>query len=291
MPATGQISPPTPPWLDQIQFISFYLFHTCDAPGFLYIEYAQPIAHKMLLSFVEFDIHGFIKTVFRPRWKRGSAHGRRSKRGKKYWVGIPEVNDLVAERIDSKRTLELPPTSKTLNYLIFFDDIAEVSANTAWIIDSAIGLPYQTIMGLIINNPNLCNDVGRFARSQVGQLTVPPIFGWFAMPITEFHYAFGCTSTTNIAMATVAGEFAVMFQIGIKNNENQDVEFNMRLCTPGGTHVYYELGRTGLGMGASMEICISAHIPKGQTVQWQIRSHIDNVTWINPKVGGMQIGD
>lgn len=287
---SSSIAPPSPGYLDQIQFINFYLWSSCEAPGMLYIEYAKPIAHSMLLAYVDFDVHSFIKTVFRPRWKRGSGHGRRSKRGKKYWVGIPEVSDLIAERLDSKRTLQLPPTYATLNYLIFFDDIAEVASNQAWLIDSAIGLPYQTIMGLLTNRPELCQEVGRFARSDDGQLTLPPIFGWFNFPLTKFGYAFNCLSPTTIAMQTTGGEFAVMWQVDFQNYENQTVELDMRLWDPGTGEEFARLGRTSVAVGHSGSICISGHVPKNRNVQWQVRTYFDNLTFRAPKCGAIQIG-
>lgn len=86
--------PKPPDYLNEFQFIKYFLFNRCHRPWTLYVEMAFPptvIAANTLLAL---DVPQIARTLFRPKGPRTKRHGRKGppKRSKPY-SKIPDPNE------------------------------------------------------------------------------------------------------------------------------------------------------------------------------------------------------
>src|SRR3546814_3582917 len=86
------LGPRIPSFVQEIQFITYYLFNPCDVPLTAYFEVSRPIAGEIAIALLQFDFFQFVKTIFKPKWFRSGRHTRRRSRGQKKGGGIPETN-------------------------------------------------------------------------------------------------------------------------------------------------------------------------------------------------------
>src|SRR3546814_15408441 len=119
------LGPRIPSFVQEIQFITYYLFNPCDVPLTAYFEVSRPIAGEIAIALLQFDFFQFVKTIFKPKWFRSGRHTRRGSRGKKKGGGIPEIADMVADGLDPDGDLKFKRWPAGAGYLIEISEVSE----------------------------------------------------------------------------------------------------------------------------------------------------------------------
>lgn len=285
------IRPAIPNFIDQIQFIKFYIFNSCDIKGMVYIESARPIVGEIAIAYLQFDLRSFVKTILRPKWGRAGRHTRRGPRGRRKGGGIPELNDLLADLLDPDDTLRPRYQRLGTTILLEIDDLVERVGYTMFLVDVVEGLVINSVLGAIFISEQDCPNITRMLRKEeIG--TYGAIQGeWTGINMNDLYYINRVTSSAGFTAYIQQGECVVALSATIFKRL-QPGRVALRIRTVGLTSkVLAQSPYFDLGQGESEQIVISARMPPNVTFTWEVHCSFGFLNVIDGQVMVMQIDE
>lgn len=92
--------PQPPGYLNEFQFIKWFIFSKCGRPWTLYVEFAFPPTVEAANTLLALDLPQIARTLFRPKGPRTGRHGRKSpKKRYKPYTKVPDPNESAAQII------------------------------------------------------------------------------------------------------------------------------------------------------------------------------------------------
>lgn len=156
-----------PGWLNKIQFIKFWVMNPCEVPWTAYIETALPISGEVAIAMLGFDLRQFMQAIFRPKWARSPRHTRRGRRGKRRGSGIPDVNELLAERLDPDRNFRPDRWPFGAKMVLEWVEVTDRIAWTIFLFEAWDALIINTIVGVLQADKKICPNIARAHRSSI----------------------------------------------------------------------------------------------------------------------------
>lgn len=285
------IRPRIPGIIQNIQLIKYYAFNPCDAPFMLYIETALPIAGEIAVAFLTFDLISFVKTLFRPKWVRTGSHTRTGRKGNRRRGGIPEVADLVADRLDPDR-LHRPPHYRLAGLiLIEISDQYERAAWSFFLMEVIQGYIINTVVGVIEASPDGCPHIGRMLREDKG-ITIGAVTpGWQPLNVHTLRYENLVPSTTGFGALPLYGKHCAVFAVRVyKNIDPGSVRIRLVVTSP----TFREVDVSSwipMDEGDIEEIIVSGEVQGGEHYQWHTEVTDGFAVVRDCSVFDMQIGE
>lgn len=261
--------PPAPAWLDQIQFILFYAFNPCDAPISLYAQMARPTAFEIALVFLQFDLLQFVKTVFKPRGMRTRRHGRKGRKNRRHLRGVPEIADLVAERVPAFEFTSGRRYVFLTSFVYIVWDTFDRFLWTVALLEMSNDLIFNTLLGVATFDNDKCQHIARMHRS--GPYGV---FGgagplWQAVGCNELHYSVGLSSDGPHTATLPAGTFSLTFACRAKAiTGGSDIAARITKVIPG-FEVLDQTPTQHLPKGGEKDLICNATVTGPCTVAWE----------------------
>lgn len=280
-----------PGFLNQIQFITFYAFNPCEAPFLLYIETARPIAGRIALTLLEFDLVGFVKTLIRPKWVRSWRKVARGPKRRKRRGGIPEAADMIADKLDPHRDLRVPTWTFAGNTVIKIHDQYERVFWTLFLLDTIEGFIFDTIIGTIEADKSGCPHIGRFCREDE-QVTVGGAGPyWFPINIDTLRYINKAASTAGSGVRPLDGTWCVSFSCTAYAHIHDISGLRFRLVNPNTDEVYSDMGPFDLPEDKDLAVVLSARVEEGNSIHWQVHTDHGILELRDCTAFGMQISE
>lgn len=222
----ADIGPKIPSFIDQIQFIKYYVSNPCDVPYTAYIETALPIAGEIASNLLLLDLGTFVKSLFKPKWVRTYRHTRRGREYKGLRRGIPEPAEVIAETLDRDGSLRLRTWPMGTYMLVQAAEIIDRVFWTIFLFEMIEGLYINSIIGVIEDNSENCEGIRTMLRSAevTGGGGAGPTD--YPVPITNLEYQTGVSFNTQFACQVPEGRYVVVFS-GNVGGQNGPIT-----CTP-----------------------------------------------------------
>lgn len=149
-----------PRWLDRVNFAYKYLFNTCELPFMAYFELGREPAGRAALALLSFGMDDLIRSYFRPAGLRTRRHGRKGRKNRKL-PGIPEVSDIVAEKLPGYEEVKGRKVSDGVRMLWKIDAIGQ-RALYYWMLADVIGdFAYDWTTAIIKDDRSYCPNTWR----------------------------------------------------------------------------------------------------------------------------------
>lgn len=263
------IAPRLPNFLDQIQFLKFWMLNDCNLPYMMYVETALPIAGEIAIAYLEIDAGGFVKSLLRPKTLRSGRHTRRGPRGKRRRGGIPEPADMLADLLDPDHTLRPRRVGLGTQFLLEFSDLTERVGYALFLADVIEGGIINSIIGAIEILPSNCPNVARLHRTMdfgtVGGATP----GFVPYNMAHLDYANLMSAGTGFTTQTFQGTVAVVWGMTVRKiTIPGTIEVRLQRTSPNPATLA-SLKTEVLEPGDQQQIVISAKISPGDVIQWQ----------------------
>lgn len=267
----SEIGPKIPNFIDQIQFITYYIGNPCDVPFMGYIETALPISGEIALTLLGIDLQTFLKRTFRPKWVRSGRHTRRGPRGRKGKGGIPEPAEVIADILDPDRSLAVNKWPMGTYMLLEAWEIVDRVFWTLFLFEMVDSLLINSIIGAIELKTTDCPNIPRFARS--GDFAV----GGGAEPVDNpvnvptLLYSVGMPAQAGTFCFLPPGRFVVVFSGALRSSYPGMIMQPAIVQTLGGN----ETRKDGpLFVGGDNEwnvFTVSMTVTGGGNMQWRVR--------------------
>lgn len=175
-----------PAWLGEINFITSYFFQSCEAPFMLFIEANQEPTSELAWELLGFSAADAVQTFFRPKGLRSHRHGRKGKRGKGPG-GIPEIPDMIAERIDLYEDFNIKKTGFGRAMLFEVLDTFDRAVWEVVVLNMALDYTYESLQ-LSLTLPGAHCQAGGRARLEGGDEDVFNNGQFYEIPLTHIIY-------------------------------------------------------------------------------------------------------
>lgn len=287
----SEIGPKIPNFIDQIQFITFYVGNPCDVPFMAYIETALPISGEIALVMLGIDIQAFLKRTFRPKWIRSGRHTRRGPRGRRRGGGIPEPAEVIADILDPHGDLRLNKWPMGTYMLIEAWEIVDRVFWTLFVMEMADSLVINSIIGALELDTTNCPNITRFLRIDAsgggggaGPATYP-------VSISELRYAVNIPSNSAFQCSLPTGTYVAVFSALI-NSGSPGMEMTPTLKITQGAEERWVDGPTFQGGNDEWyPFTISTRINGGGLVQWFVKRNAGFFNLSQMRLFIIQIGN
>jgi hypothetical protein len=285
------MTPPTPPWLDELNFIRFYMAHACESPWFAYIEFANEPAHKIAIELLQFDMVQFCQTLFRPVHIRTHRHGRRGSKNGKHRGGIPDLNDIIADELYLEEFDVIGVYQVERGILIDFLEIADRVFYELWITTSLVDLPYYTLLGVIGSDKANCPHIGRMYRTADQIFLTTPSTNWQPLNVPNREYSFGVNSPTGFGVGIYSGSFCVTFAAHCHAAAGGDTPCEFRLRNPNTGEVFASFGPFTAAPDSDFDLLMSGHVGEGNYCVWEGREGGPGIILNDVRALCLQVGE
>lgn len=200
-----------PGWINKIQFIKFWIMNPCEVPWTAYIETARPISGEIALVLLGFDLREFLTAIFKPKWMRSPRHTRKGRRGKPRRGGIPDISEMLADRIDPDGFGRPDRWYLGPRMLLEWVEVTDRVAWTIFLLEAWDALIFNTIVGVIEADKKICPNIARANRS--ADFYTYSSGGGGRGPVNVFHldYAVNVDSPNGWSMSVGPGRYVVTF--------------------------------------------------------------------------------
>lgn len=268
--------PPVPEWLDQIRFITHYLLNTCDGPLTLYAELAREPAGRLALMLITPDMGEIVQGFFTPKGLRSKRHGRKGRRGEKGPGGIPDVDEMVSEKIPGSQ--EMAGRHYGMGQRFFFaaaNEVDRVSWNLA-LVEMSTEFVYSDLLAVIQDPRADCPNVGRLNRhgANIVVLDGP---GFAAVPIPVVQYEHNVHSPTYYGADYLGKLWLVVIAFRVLNDQPNETTIKCRIVR--GTdpsYVFDESPHVTLQPGDVGTVMTSTVTGGPDSVIWEFGSDREN---------------
>lgn len=155
-----------PRWIDRINFAYLYLLNTCELPFMAYFELGREPAGRAALSLLSFGMDDMIRSFYRPKGLRTMRHGRKGRKSRKRG-GIPEVSDVIAERLPGYEEAKGRHVSDGVRQLWKIDAIAQRALYYFMLADVISDFAYDWTSAIIKHdNANCPNTMRRLDETK-----------------------------------------------------------------------------------------------------------------------------
>lgn len=228
--------PPRPGFIDQFDFITFYAVNFCDGPAYVYMEAARRPAFDLAIGLMSFGLGDVVRSLFKPKGLRSARHGRKGRKGGKRGVGLPEIPDLVADRIPAVQQLQARKIDDGLKYLWIVDEVFQRAAWTVGLWSMVNDFFYDSFLGVITDDAAQC-DFKVTAMRQNAQIQKIGVLRWQALPLPFVKYVRGPIGTTSGYFNVGPGKWLVVMAADIVNlgATREDCQIRLRFDDASGT--------------------------------------------------------
>lgn len=284
------LGPRIPNFLDQIQFIKYYVSNPCEVPYMAYIETALPIAGKIATTLLWLDLFAFVKRLFRPKWVRSWQHTRHGPRKGRLRRGIPEVGEMIADRLDKDGHFRLNHWPMGTFMVVQAMEIIDRVFWTIFVFEMLDGLIINSIIGVIEENAENCPEIASYLarNSLIGGGGAGPTDYPLNVPYVAYNTA--DLYHTGFVLEVPEGNFVFVFN-GFLNGNPGPIECTPRLYITGDGPARYVDGPTfTVREGDNEPFVVSESIKGPAYVQWYIRRGPGFFRVAGANVWLMQIG-
>lgn len=285
----SKMRPPVPGWLNQIQFILSYAFNPCDATWVMWIDAAQEPVHDFAMFLIEPDLTQILQSFFTPKGLRSKRHGRKGRRGHKKGVGIPDVDEMIAEKLPGAKEWEHRVyRSGTRSLFVGLGVIDEVQFSMA-MVEKTTDTVFNTFVGLVTANPDVCPNRVTMLRGPNTDTIIGPTT-WSAFSASHLEYQHGPIISDQHFVLLPEGQFIICVAAGILNDDEPNLVAQIRLQQNDD-----ELNVLGVSPEAHLDIGETAHIMADASVigpgsfTWRISCGHGNCFMYEIQVWVMQI--
>jgi hypothetical protein len=155
--------PNRPDEFKQINFLVNYFIQGCSPPAQLFLEFAKEPAADLALLILGLDAGEVGESMLdskKGRTRKPGRHGR--KRG--LYVGLPDPNDMVAQRLDRAGVITDIVRITPLKYVIPLWNVWEGITFTAAVVEGFTGTFYEAILGVVTVSEDQCTNLDFIRR-------------------------------------------------------------------------------------------------------------------------------
>lgn len=266
------IGPPMPSFGAGLRIIQAYALSDCDGKIWLWGKHATPVAGKIALAYLSFDIHGFVKRLIRVPGARQNRHDRKGNRSgrpgprRRGPGGIPELADMAADIIDPDRDIHPPRYSTPTQFLFVIDDFVERVGYTLMLFETLDELIWEPFAALLRSDARLCPDIPRLFSTSNGTPEGPV---WIASSMTTNEVNIGWTQGLGPTTTPLISDAIYIFAGKFNNySANQNAGLARVQGLEGGDgQVTIELDPDSVG-----DFIVSGELKRGSTARPMTRS-------------------
>ncbi len=234
-----------PEYLKGFNGITYLLENPCDDPWTIYLEFAFPALGDAIISILTFGFDDVMRGYFRPtKGLRTVRHRRRGRKGGRPKGGIPEIGEMIGEKLPGRETFKTRTVSQGVKYL--------------WIVDGIIqrGLWYWLVFDIL--NTFFYDWASAIFESNAGEDCAPSrllaygasdashaLFGWNAPFLTFVPYEEGLVWNTIQVFLPAGKRFTVVFGLDATSGPGQGFDAQVGLFTDGTFTTSIEIGDMG----------------------------------------------
>ena len=179
-----------PPWLDKVNFILEYYFSGCEAPWSIYADAAWPTAKELAIALVALSADDILKEIFRPKGLRSARHGRKGRKSSGRPRGIPDVNELIAQKSGARELTWDRKYGVGTAALYVGTDVIDRVNNTAFMVEGLTDLAYSAILGALEFNGANCSTLGRSHKTGGYHVEggAGPVWEPYSQGVTQYQF-------------------------------------------------------------------------------------------------------
>ena len=167
--------PPAPDALNEVAFIIGWALQGCSAPYEAIIQCSKQPLWDVALIFGDFSTEDIVRGFFKPDGLRNKRHGRKGTRDGKRGRGvggIPDINELWAERLTGGNPIRgVPLGSVGLFGFAIYDEIDRWNY-PAMLIELTPDLIFKSMIGIVQFDKNSCPGMARLNRAQANDYII-----------------------------------------------------------------------------------------------------------------------
>lgn len=279
--------PKEPSWLQKLSFVRLFVANGCETTLMVYLETGGKALDNLFMSLLSFGMDDIVRSIFRPQGLRSKRHGRKGRKGGKGNPAIPEVSDMIADRVPGKEQLHKRSVSDGVKHLWQLDGIGQRLLYNVMIVNLVTDFAFDWQSGIVQHEDSDCSGIARMLRNDGANLIGnQPFFG--TISVDDLVFIQGLVTGGSGFQDVPEGTYLCTFSMKVKNNGSMFTEPQCRIGTDNDA-----LGGWGyssrpiLGSQSTGELLASATITGPVTIRWQARAigqvceSSENKVWIN----------
>ena len=267
--------PPAPDWLSEVAFITGWFLQGCSAPWQLIVEFSKAPLWDVVCVFGAFDLEDVMRGFFKPEGLRSKRHGRKGTRdGKKGagGIGIPDINEVVAQRLSGGNPIRGRPFGNLTTYLFTIADELDRAQFTCMILGLAPDAIFKTMYGMLQANKDLCPQMARVNRA-MGYDYIIHSDGFTSTTLANLNFNVGCTSTNfGVAMPTVMRTYIATWEMEFTNPFPGEAEVQIAIYRQGTQDYVASSYPATIGTGETIRLQCDALCSTDLGFQWHARA-------------------
>jgi len=234
--------PKVPGYLQGFNGIVYLLENRCEDPWTVYLELAFPALGKAIITLLSFGMDDVIRGYFRPsKGLRGLRHGRKGRKGGRPRGGIPEIGEMIGEKLPGRETFKQRTVSQGVKYLWVIDGIIQRGL-WYWLVFDILNTFFYDWASAIFES-NAGEDCGPDRLLAYGASDVShALFGWNSPFLTDIQYNEGLNWNWISTSLPANKRYTVIFGLDATSGPGLGGDIRVGLFTDGTFTTPIELG-------------------------------------------------